>query len=187
MRWWFSPNGDDIYSTVLTTDQEGKFSVTFTSGILSRNTDSPDTRCFQAKFDAVSPTGESRTAEKYFTTGHPYMINLSMEGNVDVSRPFSVDIQVMDDEYKPVKGLDIDYKLMDDDEKVVAEGRFSTSDPVVDLSAVPAGEYEFVVCTADTAMAESQTHDVTIYRPTDKILPNSDALWIPKLLSLIHI
>lgn len=181
MRWWFSPNGDDIYSTVLTTDQEGKFSVTFTSGILSRNTDSPDTRCFQAKFDAVSPTGESRTAEKYFTTGHPYMINLSMEGNVDVSRPFSVDIQVMDDEYKPVKGLDIDYKLMDDDEKVVAEGRFSTSDPVVDLSAVPAGEYEFVVCTADTAMAESQTHDVTIYRPTDKILPNSDALWIPKL------
>ncbi len=109
------------------------------------------------------------------------MINLSMEGNVDVSRPFSVDIQVMDDEYKPVKGLDIDYKLMDDDEKVVAEGRFSTSDPVVDLSAVPAGEYEFVVCTADTAMAESQTHDVTIYRPTDKILPNSDALWIPKL------
>ncbi len=36
MRWWFSPNGDDIYSTVLTTDQEGKFSVTFSSGILAQ-------------------------------------------------------------------------------------------------------------------------------------------------------
>lgn len=177
--WWGSSNGEQFYTTTLSTDESGTFSICFPAQLLE---ESPVTNgIFTANLTATSPTGENRQASRNFTTGKPYILSASLPSSIDIDGNVDLDVTLADLNGKPVAAK-ILYRFIDRDSNTVAEGSFMSDRRIVDLAKVPSGVYSVEFATADPELAEKMTvANVTLYRDNDTTCPVKDAiLWIPR-------
>jgi len=169
-RWYSWHSGEDVYSTEISTDAEGNFSVTFDKGQLGEG----KTYLYTAMFDAVSPSGTTATCQSAFTVGKKYIIDLANVGKVNGEEPFSPDIKVAD-----ADGNEADIQLqwsLVKDRKPVANG--SVGKPI-DFKKIKPGNYEFKVEPVDTSLAMPASSMIEIYNVESGIAP-AKGLWTLK-------
>ncbi len=175
MRWWYGGSERKITTADTVTATDGSFSITFDNQTLR----SAESEAFTAQFDVTSTTGETQSCTKSFTDGKPYIISVSGD-TFDQTKPAKLDMQVFDEEYKPVKSLAMTYKLFKGNDKdAVAAGDFNISDTSLDFSKLPQGKYRLSISTADTALAKPDEVDITLYNPEAKTPAVETPLWSP--------
>lgn len=167
-----------FYSTEVTTDDDGLFTITLPEGLL-KSAPIADP-IFSAMLTSVSPTGESRSTSKAFTQGKPYMLSTDIPQTIDISSPVGLGVKMTDLSGRAIDA-EIRYTLMDADKREVASGIISTASPKAYLAAVASGQYSISFCPVDSALADKTApQPCTLYRPTDKACPVKDAvLWVP--------
>lgn len=176
--WWGNSNGQSFYTTTVSTDDAGEFTVCFPAALLAS---SPVVDgIFTARLTSTSPTGENRQTDRNFTTGKPYILAANLPSSLDISGNVKLDVTLADLNGKPVNE-EIAYKLIDADSAVVAEGHFMSNKPSVDLSKVKSGFYSMTFSTVNPELADSaNVSSITFYHPYDKDCPIKDAiLWVP--------
>jgi hypothetical protein len=162
-----------INTQQVNTDENGEFSVTFTSDKLGTGT------CFKAIAEVTSQSGENQRVEKYFVTGKPYSVDIQELGSViDVTSPTTFNVAVYDEKNEKIALL-LKYQLVKDG-KTIKEGAIQSGKTEVDWLAIPAGTYKFEVQTADTTLADKKSVEIIIYRPTDEQIAVEKTLWAPK-------
>lgn len=175
--WWSSPVS--FASLADTTDAEGRFTIVCTAAMLSG---APvDKGVFTTDITVTSPSGENRTASTAFTLGKQLMLRAALANtNVDAATPMKLDLELT-----TVNGVKrnatIAYEFLRKDSTVAASGTFEAVRPVIDASAVASGVYSLRMATVDTTLAAPATiEEVLLYRPSDSVSPDPDALlWLP--------
>lgn len=167
--WWGNSNGQSFYTTTVSTDDAGEFTVCFPAALLAS---SPVVDgIFTARLTSTSPTGENRQTDRNFTTGKPYILAANLPSSLDISGNVKLDVTLADLNGKPVNE-EIAYKLIDADSAVVAEGHFMSNKPSVDLSKVKSGFYSMTFSTVNPELADSaNVSSITFYHPYDKDCP----------------
>lgn len=178
--WWRSAgNGVSFYSTEVTTDSEGCFSIEFPAELLKQ---SPiPGGIFSASLTATSPTGENQQASRSFSQGASCVINASLPADIDASKPYRMNVSLTNLLGEAVDST-ITYQLIDkSDRHVVKEGTMTPPVATVDFNDVASGSYSMVFATADKSLADTFTVDnVNLYRVTDAKPPVTDMpIWLP--------
>lgn len=171
-------NGMKYYTTTVSTDEAGEFSVCFPAALLA---ESPIVNgVFTAHLTSTSPTGESRDTDRSFTTGKPYILTANLPASIDISGIVTPEVTLADLNGKPVTA-EIAYKIVNADSAIVAQGTFTSDKPEMNLAKVKSGVYSVEFSTINPDFADSVTISaVTLYRPTDTKCPVEDAiLWVP--------
>ncbi len=176
--WWRGADDVSFHSSEVTTDNNGEFSIEFSKNLLD-SSPIPD-GIFNASFTATSSTGENQNTSKAFTTGRPYILTASLDSDIDIANPVSLNINLQDPSGQSTDAL-IDYRILDKAKKTVSKGSFMSSAPKVDWSDVASGIYNIEFQTADSALAMPVTaENITLYKPTDNQPPVTDTpLWVP--------
>ena len=174
--WWRATSPHSFYTTKATTDADGKFSIVLPAELLES---SPiPNGIFSAKITATSANGESQETDKTFTLGETYNILASLNDNIEVSNPIKLDFKLTDINDKTIYDT-INY-FIKKDEKIVHQGEFHSTQPIIDLKSVPSGCYSFTFTLADSTIAQPYTiNNICLYRNSDKMPPIDTALWIP--------
>lgn len=176
--WWRGASDVSFYSAEVTTDAKGEFDIEFAKELLD-SSPIPD-GIFNASLTATSSTGENQNTSKAFTTGRPYILTASLDSDIDIANPVSLNISLQDLSGQSTDAL-INYRILDKAKKTVYEGSFMSSAPTVDWSNVTSGSYDIEFNTADSALAMPVISENTIlYKPSDSLPPVTDTpLWIP--------
>lgn len=176
--WWGNSNGQSFYTTTVSTDDAGAFNVCFPAALLA--TSPIVDGIFTARLTSTSPTGENRQTDRNFTTGKPYILAANLPSSLDISDNVKLDVTLADLNGKPVNE-EIAYRVIDADSTVVAEGRFMSEKPSLDLSKVESGVYSMTFSTVNPELADSaKVSTVTFYRPDDTSCPVKNVLlWVP--------
>lgn len=178
-RFFDMDPGDAIGTFDATTGADGSFSITVPAGMLTADEPSAMPRVYCLTIDVTSDAGETQTAEKSFRTGQFCVIHIT-----DSSSDFCFNAE------SDIK-LPIEVKNTDETEKflcsytiadrttgeVVATGSFEPKNPVIPAnSSMKSGVFILTVTAAHDARL---VHDITIFRPGDKMPPLDSPLWIP--------
>ncbi len=173
--WWNRADGSVFYTTTVTTDAAGKFSLRL-SGRLLAGAPRPDGP-FEVTYDVTSLSGESRTASVHFSRKPMLRVNADLDRNVDLSRPVNFDVRVLDAEGKPVDA-ELEYRLQQND-STVRIGRFTVSHQSLDFSGLDQGRYNISIKPV-ASPADSITGTMVLYDLAVKASPVSDrVLWSP--------
>lgn len=172
-RWWWGTPESDILSDSTSTDNKGAFSLTFNAETLNGHD------FFCATIDVTSDSGETQTVKTYFSKGKPYLINLETSGNINASEKLKLTVGVVNEQYDPVNGIALRFRLIDSDNKEVLGGTFNVDSPYVDFTGVKQGAYTLEISPVDSALAEPVMEDVVIYRPSEKTIAVDSHLWVP--------
>lgn len=171
--WWRGGQSYPYQSLSATTEADGSFSVALPAAMLA---EAPIANSiFIAKITVTSSIGESQSVSTRFTQGPSSIIESTISSNsdLDVSRPISLGVRLVDVMGKPVDGT-VDYSLMQAD-TIVSSGSLTSSE--VDWSSIPAGSYTLKLSAHD---ADTLTiSNLGLYRPTDAMPPKTDPIWLP--------
>lgn len=175
--WWRSFSSKSYYTTTASTNSDGTFTIEFPAELLA---EAPiPNGLFTAKITAVSTSGESNEISKSFTVGTAYIIEASLDENIDVANPIKLNVKLNDINGVVINDT-INYNLTQDD-KIIYTGSFTSNNPVVDLRNVASGNYSFTFSIADAEKATPVTiENINLYRPSDKLPPEDTPLWIPQ-------
>ncbi|MDE7376747.1 MAG: hypothetical protein K2N16_07845, partial [Muribaculaceae bacterium] len=160
-----------ISSPQATTDDNGEFSVVFTSS------DFIDSEFYSVGVSAVSPSGTTATAsQKPFSLGKQYVISLKTPYAVDGEKPFNPVCDLAsysgDEADFPIK-----WTISTLDSTVVLGGN-SLKD--IDLAAITPGRYCLTVEPVDTTLANAQSNTFTLYNVKSGIVPETgNLIWLP--------
>ena len=187
--WWrFSRDNDGttINDTIINTDDEGKFTITFPPEMFKENTDK---YCRWATYnyllhaEVTTDAGETQQADTKFIIGTRRGIELSNS-------------TIKHNNTKTLK-LPLKYNTTDETDTVavcrwelmpkgvqepVATGILRTDDPTLDLTKLPSGEYKLKVYMLgkDNEDEDYQIADVYLYKLTDSKPPVDDCpIWAP--------
>lgn len=171
--WWFSNRSTSIYSTTLVTDDAGNVEVTLPATLLDQ---SPyPTGNFEVTIIATSPSGETRQTTTRFCRFQGCQIGGFIDNNIDAANPWIPILTVQD-------GLGNRVKLPLTATFTAVNGslrRHFELDSIVDLNSLPSGKYRVIIALADTTLeCLPLIHAVTVYRPTDKMSPSPEMLWV---------
>ncbi len=174
--WWRMSNSVDFYSHTDSTDAAGCFNIIIPKHVFD-NSPAPD-GLFKANISATSITGESHSTSHSFTLGNTLelMVNLPSD-NIDTSSPLLIPIKVTDGEGKK-QTADINYIILQGD-SVVFSSTFSSSNPSVDWSNVPSGNYNIKFLLDSNPTDSVICSDICLYRPSDKLPPVTSPVWTP--------
>ena len=188
--WWRGGDVQEVAAMPVALNADGTFTLTVDSATLAR---SPYRQgSYTAEITAVSPAGETQSATKRFAIGEAYTIRADIPATIEASSPIHLNVSVIDAEDNPVETT-LRYAIVNTASGIsygteayaatdtVAQGSFSTSDPIVDLTHVAPGTYSIILIPtgkiADACEKET-SGNVAIYRRGVNISPSRDMLWI---------
>ncbi len=176
--WWWNSRWIEYQSLTTVTDSDGTFSITFPAEMLAQSPIADGV--FSARITATSSTGESREVSTRFSLGASYHIvcGITDGSDIDVSQPVRLNLRVTDLMDKPCDKT-VHYSLIDGD-KTIKEGAFPPSNPTVDWSKVPCGNYSIrLTLDSDDQARPEIIQNIGLYRPNDPMPPKSEPIWIP--------
>ena len=174
--FWFGGSSTSFYSTSITTDSDGNFAIIFPAKLL--DTAPIPNGIFCAELTATSASGETQSTTKLFTMGPAYNISAYLDNNIDAAQPLKLDISITDLDDKIVNDT-IVYAIKHDD-TIIKQGRFYSTNPVIDLSDIPSGKYDFEFSLTNDSAEPKTIHDICLYRKSDKLPPVNAPLWVPE-------
>ncbi len=175
-RWFFTPETLVCIDTV-TTDAHGRFTFELDASMLA-SSPYPD-GFYEADITATSPTAESQTTHRFFTLGRPYTIQARFTSNdINAAEPFAFPLTVTDANDTDVD-CQVEYKWIDAQGAVVAQGQASSLDPKASLEDIPSGIYSLRLSLADGKAEPVTINDLALYRLTDSLPPRPAPYWLP--------
>lgn len=177
-QWWRETTVRSFYTTELSTDADGGFSVTFPAELLAATPIQGG--LFEADFTVTSQSGENRSAKQAFALGKPYLLNASLPENINAEKPVRFAVELVDLMNRPVNEP-IEYSIAHETD-TIATGTIESAAIPVNLDKVPSGTYSITFVPVDRNLAEPYTaKDINIYRPGDALPPAVDEpIWLPE-------
>lgn len=178
-----SGSGTTLNDSLLTTDADGRFTITYEPGLLTgKTTDRYSSYSFHAL--VTDEAGESHETDHNFVLGHRrgVQLNVSSSNNTFIKdKPFNLPITINStDESDLVKGVNVFFAVSEfDTKKEVLTGTVNSLKPVVDFSKLPSGKYTINVHILGDEEAEKDHDNIVLYSPTDKVPPVDEVMWIP--------
>jgi hypothetical protein len=194
--WWWrmhNDNGTHLMDTTVVTDAQGNFTFEFDANLFSENKDyRPGRRCwahynYEVVATVTTDAGETHEESTSFIVGTRRGIELgSANDNVYFNdQPIKLPLKYnTTDEEHPDTWCTWEVCPLGD--KVpVKTGNFNTSDPTIDLTDLPSGQYTLKVHILDAEEGEQDvdvSRTITLYRKSDKTSPIKDCpLWVSPL------
>lgn len=164
-----------ILNDSTTTDANGKFSFEVSLPDLN----SWQKAIYKAEITATSSNGESQNANKLFTNGNSFYISPYLIGTQPIEAKQSTKLNVT---LHSILGNTVDgtiyYSIINDDEKAVKNGSFSSLNPIVDWSDVASGKYEIKLYSAAPTATDTVSEYIRLYRTTDALPPINEGVWL---------
>lgn len=168
---WFSPQ-EEIYSTDVTTDAQGRFTIELADSVFADQED----KYFIAKLLCTSLTGTTANGAALFSLGKPYQIDISLDNQtIDISKPLALDAKAYDPNGEVVD-IPLKWTLINGTD-TVAEGNLSGA---IDLTKVTPGYYTLSIAPVDAQLADAAKTDITLYNPKSKIVPDRSPIFVPE-------
>ncbi len=175
--WWFMTSEEDFYSTELTTDAAGQFTLVMDKDIIDM-ADYPK-GLIKVNCNVTSQAGETRSGAATFTLGKPYGITVKSAGNVNVEKPVNLGISVQDPMGNE-KQTPLVITLKKED-KVFFEKTIGKPSELINMKEVETGEYTLTVAPADTTLADTyESNDIIFYNASKQDFPIDKLLWTPE-------
>ncbi len=166
---WFSPD-EKVYSADITTDDDGRFSLTMTAGQLQFDKYQP---YYIAELTATSLSGSTAKASTSFSMDPQYLIDIESIDNVDALKPFKPTVTVVSADGEKAD-IDLVWAIKADS-VIVKQGKWGAP---IDISDITPGIYTFSVNAADSALANEAKVQMCVYNVKTDIVPSKDPLWI---------
>lgn len=180
-RWGSRYMGNSVtfYTDSLVSDADGKFEITLPTQLLAQ---APIVYGdYNVSINFVSSAGESQSADKSFSLGKPYVINVNLKKDLDASRALLPEVAMTD----PM-GYKVDFPMLckvinSGTDNVVKTFKFQSSNPKMELTGIPSGLYNFEFAPVDRALADSVVvESVYVYHKDDtKLYGLESDLWLP--------
>lgn len=185
-RWWYyrplMEPADAVADTIVRTDAQGQFQVTFDNQLFIELGNSRHYSCFYnyiAHAQVTDATGESQEATAGFHIGHKREVRLNTT-NIDHNNiaPLRLPLTVNNTDTTQ-QSLTLLYRLTRPESTDTIRGTFPSDNPTLDLTRLPSGQYYLRVTLADDDNCYTSAF-VNLYHKTDAQAPIADqALWIP--------
>ncbi|MBQ9219065.1 MAG: hypothetical protein IJ160_12970 [Muribaculaceae bacterium] len=188
--WWWRDystrnQGEVISDTTVATDNEGRFVVEFPDSIFTES----QGKCRWARYNYTLQAQVTDGAGETQESTHPFIVGVRRGISLPSSEMTFVNDKVitLPLEYHSTNeeetAVVCTWELSDiDNEDVVATGNLNSNHPVIDLTAVPSGQYHIKVHILDADEDEEEADAVatiTLYRKNDKHAPVRDCtLWL---------
>lgn len=171
-RWWMP--AQEIGSLEVKTDATGRFTAVLTDELLKKG----DGHDFRADISVTATSGENATAQKPFTNGRPYLINISGKKFLRAETRTMLPVTVYDADGENAD-IELRWKLAETDGgNVVASGKCRSLRPIADLDRVRGGKYTLTVEAADSLLADANHEDFLIYNVELCSLPDGYPLLV---------
>lgn len=171
-RWWMP--AQEIGSLEVKTDATGRFTAVLTDEFLKKG----DGHDFRADISVTATSGENATAQKPFTNGRPYLINISGKKFLRAETRTMLPVTVYDADGEKAD-IELRWKLAEaDGGNVVASGKCRSLKPIADLDRVRGGKYTLTVEAADSLLADANHEDFLIYNVELSSLPDGYPLLV---------
>lgn len=173
--WWRYSSPYQFYSTTVTTDSYGRFSITLSDKVLSMSP-VPD-GFYTANISATSQAGETQTAKTTFSLGERYFISVENANNIDISQgPVSINAKVVD--YRDsIITLPVNLSIFDKGKCVRSE---VLRNPV-NLTGLKPGRYTMAFSLDNPQLADTVKCEVVLFDPNAKESPvPEDLFWTPE-------
>ncbi len=172
-NYWRRQASDNFYSSDLTTDSRGDFTVEIPVEVFEY-APYPD-GVFSARFTVTSPNGENRQCVREFRMKQALTLNVTVPQSINALKPVNFSVSIEDGEQKRVN-QPVEYILMNDADSVLSKGSFMSNNAKINFENIPSGEYRLKFTTEN---ANVDKHTIVIYRIGDKKSPVSSVLWSP--------
>ena len=199
---WFGGKSTQIAEGKVTTDANGKFSLTFAANKDFADNDKKEVcYTFRVNVSVTDSNGETQESDTQVSVGSRSMI-LSMDDNItqinkDNLPEIKVTAQNLNGKQLQKEGTfqifslqaeqSLDKELAAKDwkqGKLMASGTFSTTNQTIDinpLKRVASGRYRIILKATDDQEREVTTEqDFTLYSPKDKTPPITTHIWAPE-------
>lgn len=177
-RWWAIWTGNPAnYSSAVTASPDGSYEISLPVAGLKGTVYEHGT--FVLRVTATSPDGETQQAQALtFALGEDSQIMPQIPEEIKISNDsISVNVGVNDMSGFPVR-REVYYKIINEDNKTVSEGEFTSPNLKINCADIPSGQYTFEFALSGS---DEKTESTTvIYRASDKTAPYSTPLWIPE-------
>lgn len=171
-RWWMP--AQEIGSLEVKTDATGRFTAVLTDEFLKKG----DGHDFRADISVTATSGENATAQKPFTNGRPYLINISGKKFLRAETRTMLPVTVYDADGENAD-IELRWKLAEaDGGNVVASGKCRSLKPIADLDRVRGGKYTLTVEAADSLLADANHEDFLVYNVELSSLPDGYPLLV---------
>ncbi len=171
----------NVGDTIVTTDANGRFSVTWPAGVFDENTEKR--YClyrYTADAQVTNATGESQTAHGYFHIGSKREITLNdpIEHLNTTALRLPLTYNTTEEDSSAVR---LRYRILNSKYVAIDSGTFMSDNPVIDLTRMKSGTYHLrVAVEGGDSYYDSSRATLYLYRTTDKAAPVEDVpLWIP--------
>lgn len=194
--WWRARWENGAYTAKAVTDADGKFTVTLPTDKLKGT--SYEEGFFNVTATATSAAGESHESEAtLFSLGDVASVRLVTSGNVEIKTEEGAEkVTLMfatEGTSDATAKREAEYRLIDSEGKIAAQGSFLTPALTLDCGSIPSGRYTVVAIpegqqwpplkaakqTAANEEEESADTQIVLYRASDKVPPVETALWVP--------
>lgn len=175
--WYRRYNAFANYSTELTTNLDGKFSIELPTDHLDQFYKKG---FFTVEAEATAPSGETQASEvARFCIGNNKEIQIESGKEILVSdKELTLKATVSNSDGTNEKCL-LNYKLTEKkSNKIISEGSFETPNLTINSDKIPSGLYLWEVMLPGTE--EKQSSEILIYRFDDTTPPTESILWTPK-------
>lgn len=165
----------NILNDTTTTDINGKFSFS----IALPNINTGDKAIYNAEIIATSPNGESQKANRTFTNGNSfYIFAYGLEAApIEVTKQTKLNVALNTLSNTSVDGT-IYYSIINDYDKEIKKGYFSTTNPIVDWSGVASGKYKIKLHSIAPTATDTVTSEIRLYRLSDALPPINKGIWL---------
>ncbi len=176
VRWWMRSQPQSFYTDAVKSDKNGKFTITVTPEVIKG---APYPRgYFLAQIVAVSTSGESQSAQTSFSPASLRQLTVDMPNPVNTTVPVKFDIKVADIAGNTVDVPAVKYEILSED-NIILSGTVKTTEPVIDLSAIPNGTYD-VRFMLDDETDPLVARQIVMYNPQKgSPSPTESNVWIP--------
>ncbi len=174
-QFYFYQSFTNILNDTTTSDINGKFSFS----VDLPNISTEDKAIYNAEIIATSPNGESQKTNKTFTNGNSFYIYVyGLEvASIEVMKQTKLNVTLNTLSNSSVDGT-IYYSIINNDDKEIKKGSFSTTNPIVDWSDVASGEYEIKLYSIAPTATDTVTNDIRLYRLSDALPPIDKGIWL---------
>lgn len=182
--WWYSSRKDQndiVCDTIVRTDAQGQFSVTFDDKLFFERSGSRYRPCYYmytTHAQVTDGTGESQEATAGLHIGHKREIVFS-NSFIDYQnlKPLKLPL-IVNTTDTTQQSVTLNYRITGENTDTI-RGTISSDDPTIDMTRLASGTYTVRVSFADEEDNHSTAY-VTLYRKSDPKAPKPNlALWIP--------
>lgn len=172
--YYFCPESNESASGEATTDEQGRWSLPISDDIFGGD---EKYGSFRLTVTVTSENGESQTLTESIGIGTKLHIEW-MRDRFLVPRDSKEPAFLVKDINEKQVATDCSYSL-EKGNKTVATGMVNSSNPVIDFSNIPSGQYDLTLALSN-GQNTNDTQKIIVYRQSDLEPPVETPLWIPE-------